>query len=238
VLFRSDFTRPFVMVRRRPGGRPSVFAAVLDPLAGESPEAVAEVNTLQVDDTAVMLRVTCGGCVYLVAACTDPARRVSCRSDEGAVVFRGRYGVMRRVPRPRASIARPSIGAARSVVCQLVGAAEMSWGGESFAGPGRMEGKVLAVAPGVIEIAAELAHPSRLRGLTAIITHGNGSTHGYQILRARRIAPGRVKLTVPATGFEYDEKKLTRFTSFPMRDIPGENRFAIDLMREEKRPPR
>jgi hypothetical protein len=215
----AQFTRPFVMARRHAAGKQSLFAAVLDPAAGQADRAVTEVKPLLVDDQAVVLRIASPGATYLVVTCTDPARPVTCDSPEGAVVFQGRYGVLRR--------------SGPSVTAQLVGASRISWGDAAFAGAGRLEGRVLSATADALELAADVADPARLAGLTAIVTHGDGTTHGYQILRAERTAPDRVKLSVPATGFTYDgEKQVTRFTSFPLNEIAGENRLTIDLISE------
>ena len=220
----DDFTRPFVMVRRRPTAAQSVFAAILDPTAGCSGcERITEVAPLILDDEAVILRITSGEHTYLTASCSDPGRLVTCQSQEGPVAFRGRYGVIRRGD--------------DSVVAELVGATEFSWGDHRFKGSGRLQGRVVAVGPHSFDVETEMTDMSRLEGGTVIITHGNGTTHGYRIAGATQLGLGRVRLTVPATGLEYDPAvRMTRFTTFPLREIAGENRFAMDLMGRERRP--
>jgi hypothetical protein len=219
----DQFTRPFVMARRHAAGKQSVFVAVLDPAAAQAAGAVTEVNPLLIDDTAAVLRITTPDANLLVAACFDPSRRVTCDSPEGAVTFQGRCAVVRR--------------SGASVAAQLVGATGVSWGSLAFTGPGRLEGQVLAAAPDALEVATDAPGVERLAGLTALVTHGDGTTHGYEIVRAGRLAPGRVKLTVAAAGFTYDAaEKMTRFVSFPQREIRGENRFSIDLTSEAEQP--
>ncbi len=216
-----QFTRPFVMARRRAAGKPSVFAAVLDPAAAQADREVTEVQPLLIDDSAAVLRIVSPGYTYLVATCTDPAWHVTCDSPEGKVAFQGRYALLRQ--------------SGRSIAAQLVGVSRIGWGRASFAGAGRLEGRVLAVSADALEITVSGADAAGLQDQTVIITHGDGATHGYQILRAERTGPGRMKLYVATTGFEYDpEKKLTRFTSFPLREIVGENRFSIDLTRSDE----
>ena len=216
----AQFTRPFVMARRHAAGKPSVFAAVLDPAAGQSDHAVTEVQPLLIDDSAVVLRIVSPTYTYLVATCTDPARQVTSNGPEGRIAFRGRYALLRK--------------SGRSITAHLVGVSRIAWGSATFVGAGRLEGRVLAVSTDALEITAAGAEGIGLENQTTIITHGDGTTHGYEIVRAEHMGPDRMKLHVAATGFEYDlDKRLTRFTSFPLREIPGENRFSIDLIREE-----
>jgi hypothetical protein len=217
----AQFTRPFVMARRKAAGKQSVFAAVLDPAAGQAGRAVTEVTPLLVDDQAVVLHITSPASTYLVATCIDPARQVTCESPEGQVVFQGRYALLRR--------------GGRSVAAESLGASKIAWGSASFAGAGRLEGRVLSVSADALEITANAADVADPANQMVIITHGDGTSHGYQIARAERSGPDSAKLFLAATGFEYDpERKLTRFTSFPLSEIAGENRFSIDLIREDE----
>lgn len=91
-------------------------------------------------------------------------------------------------------------------------------------------GRVIGAQDGALLIDAGLCAESQVAGRTMVVTHGDGSTHGYRIAS---IEPHRDHTLVRVDGqlgFVI-EGDTTRFTSFPLREVKGANTVRIHDVR-------
>lgn len=110
----------------------------------------------------------------------------------------------------------------------LVGGRELAFGSRKIASFGTWVGRVTGVsrkargAPAdALEVAGSPPSVRDVRGLSTIVRHGDGSSHGYPLAGVRRVAGRTLLLLRDEPGFEVAAGG-TRFLFFPRREIAGE----------------
>ena len=219
-----DFWMPQLLLRRT-GTRPlqSLFAVIEEPYSG-APfiAAVTPLALTPADPDAVALQVRHGDAVDTIVSTLDRPPYPE-RATASGIRLRGRLGIIR----------------------QVGGAVAGAWlfEGESLAGgdwrvqaqASRYEGRILAAtrredgaAADTLVTATDLPAGGVLHGAWAIMTHGNGRTHGYEIDRVEKREGQTVIVLTGDHGLKIAGNS-TEEVFFPQRQIEGANTFVIPL---------
>jgi hypothetical protein len=91
-------------------------------------------------------------------------------------------------------------------------------------------GRVIGVQDGALSVDADLSAAAQFAGRTMVVTHGDGSTHGYLITSIER-GPNHALVHVDGQLGFVIEGDTTRFTSFPRREVKGANTVRLHDVR-------
>ncbi len=85
-----------------------------------------------------------------------------------------------------------------------------------------------SIARGQFETAGPLADPEELAGRTLLIRHGDGSSHGWTIVRAENLRTGGRIHVREEPGFRIDPQTGEgRYYQFPRTRVPGPHNFVV-----------
>lgn len=119
----------------------------------------------------------------------------------------------------------------------LVAGTHLRYGKRELKSDGTLSGRVKRVwrkAAGdsvdALEVEGSFPPAASVEGLTAIVHHGDGSTHGYPLLGLRREGAHILLILAGEPGFEIDQDGGTRFFFFPLRLIEGEVTCFVPLL--------
>ncbi len=209
------YRMPIFLVRREgPPPLSSCFAAVHEPYEGEP--FVEEVSVDNRED-AVVLSVRHHGVTDHIVHRTDPNGG---ELHAGDLHLRGEVGFVRErdgVPE----------------MMGLWGGAELRWRDSVLSGDGTYEGEVrgsLRKEDGDpydgLRVTGKLPEGEVLKGATAIVTFGDGSTLGYRVAEARRAGGGTHLVLADDPGIVVDGEGMRHLTC-PRHEIPGQVRYRV-----------
>jgi hypothetical protein len=211
----DKYQAPFFCARRRGHDLKSVFVAVHEPISGTPKIVEARVNRTA---DAVILVLDRGdtGADYVIVG-LDGAVKVS----QGALSFDGRYGFVR---------AR----GANVLQAHMVGATQLDFERFSLKATPQWSGTIRRAtaersedARGAFEVSEKM--PPDCATCTLVVTHPDGSTHGYGVLRIESIENGSRLFVRESPGFEITRKGRTQWTAFPQRTMKG-TRNAYEIL--------
>ena len=216
---RSDaaldkYQAPFFCARREGEGLSSVFAALHEPLNGDPKIVKASVTRLPDAIVFVVDRGPLGE--DYVAVGLDGAASVR----QGQFASNGRYAFAR-------------IRGGRVCEAHLIGGTRLSYGDFELEGTAGWRGAVRQIirqrgpgTGGAFEVREEI--PADLAPCTLLVRHGDGSVHGYNIVRVEPITGGSRLFVREDPGLELAPDGQTRFVRYPRRTMPGhENTYEI-----------
>jgi hypothetical protein len=220
-----DFWMPHLIVRREASGDEplsSVYAAVHEPYVSEPLiDRVERVAVSPNDGSAVAIRVVHGGVEDTIITTTDQTPYPWRQTADG-MKLRGRVAVVRKV-------------AGRTQAAWLFDGAALGSGDRTIEQRQRLEGKVLGALRvdggdehDALIVEGQLPTGDALRGRWMIVTHGDGLTHGYEIVEVRRHARGSLVIVTYDHGLAIDGD-TTREIYYPKRTFTGGNTFTIPL---------
>ncbi|MEN6645542.1 MAG: heparinase II/III family protein [Armatimonadia bacterium] len=219
-----DYWMPHLMMRRQTDAGPldSVFAAVLEPFAGETfIQSVERLSLTEAPPGAVGLRVRHGQTEDIILSMPQqPAGE--CRTADG-VVLQGGLGIIRRVNgQPRGLWLFDG---------ERLADGEMKLAQKQTRYQGSIEGasrKVEGAGDDAFVTTADIPAGEALRGVWMIVTHGGGFTHGYPIDHVEK----RDGKSVIVLGTDHGlrvQGGVTEEVCFPQRKFTGPNTFVIPL---------
>ena len=216
-------TRAALLVRRHGGGADpleSTFVTVIDPTLAPGTAAGSLARVGRLNDTP--------GFVVLLVETPDGPEQLAINL---------RPGTLRKVRladgRELATDGR--VVRARRGELMLAGGTVATLGGVGVKQPA-VAGKILgatrfasAEGRGWFETDAVLPPGINLAGRTLIIRHGDGTTHGWTLLRAEAMAGKRTRLhVVEEPGFAIEGKEqVARYYQFPATTSPGPHSFKV-----------
>lgn len=220
-----DYWMPQVIVRREAEGPlASMFVAVEEPYEGKPfLGSVRPVELSPPDPNAAAVEITHDGAVDTIIVTLDEAPYPTRRTSTG-IEFSGRLGVVRlRDGKPEGM--------------WMVDGTRMTgddWGIESpaEAPAGEITGaerKMDGAAEDAFVTGADLPLGEALRGKWMIVTHGNGSTHGYEIARVDDFGDQRRIVLTGEHGLRIDGETTTQ-VFFPQKKIAGVNTFRVPVV--------
>jgi hypothetical protein len=119
----------------------------------------------------------------------------------------------------------------------LIGGTRLSYAGISLEAPAPvLNAEIAAVERDeaadehAFIIDGELAATDSLAGTWAIVTHGDGTTNGYEIAGAERDGDSTRLLLAGDPGFELDGDSNTRWIYYPGTTIQGRPRVGIETV--------
>ncbi len=212
------YRMPIFLVRRKgPAPLSSCFVAVHEPYEGEPFLKEVSVEAAENGEDAVVLRVRHHEVTDHIVHRAEPGRgplRVGNLRIEGEVGFvREREGVLEEMG--------------------LWGGAELRWRDRVLSGGGVYEGDVkgsLRLEAGAdvnaLVVTGDLPEGDALKGATAVVFFGDGSTLGYRVTGVRRSGGETHVLLEDDPGISVEGDGM-RHLFFPLREVPGGVRYRI-----------
>lgn len=218
-----DFWMPHLCARRSgPAPLHSLFAAIEEPFrGGPFLDAVTRLEVTPADENCVALEVTCGDLADTIISTLDEPPFVERRA--GDVTLRGRLGIVRRV-RDKVIGLWLFEGTELSAAEQSISAERSGYSGTIRGAQRKLEG----AGRDAFITEAELPVGDDLHGRWMIVTHGNGSRHGYEIDRIEREGDRTVIVLTADHGLRISGD-TTEEVYFPRRTMTGPNTFLIPL---------
>ncbi len=211
----DQYWMPTLMLRRRGKDLTSRFVTVLEPARGEG--LIRSVRRIG-SGPSLALEITRSDGHDIVVINDKPDARSTVEAGGVRLEVRGRIGVV-------------SMTQAGCRWAYLLDGTSLVGPGIVLAGEGRWTGALLQAGgetPQRLLTDAELPRGKALAGLIALVTHGNGRTHGYVIQQIKTHEQGSAIHIAGDCGFDYDAKSpQSRLRYFPRWKIPGRARVTI-----------
>ena len=206
---------PTLILRRRGKDLTSRFVSVLEPARGQG--FIRSVRRIGTGPSLVLQIDRDGGRDWVVINRDHPG--CSTVDTVGtALVVAGRIGVV-------------SVAGGGCRWAYLLDGTSLKWGDTALKGQGRWAGALLWTGsgqPSHLVADVELPVGPSLAGRVALVTHGNGRTHGYVIQRVERHKQGVAIVVDGDCGFDYDVgSATTQFRFFPRWKIKGPARVTV-----------
>lgn len=221
-----NYYMPGVLVRRSAdAGLASTFVAVHEPWSGQRfVTSVRSLLPLDAGDPAspVALEVAHDdGTDYILSAPVGAGAPVELQLPGGTLRCDGTVGFLR-------------LHEGRVTAASLVDGTTLAYRGFSVAAQypaitGTIVGMETggAAGPYAFVVDRELPPSEAVAGCFVVVTHGNGSSHGYEIAGTEQRGAEHLLYLTDDPGFRLKPDGLTEFTHFPHNTITGPNSFRL-----------
>jgi len=206
---------PTLILRRKGKDLTSRFVSVLEPAQGQG--FIKSVRRIEVGPSLVLQIDRDGGRDWVVIN-PDHAGRSTVDAAGTALEVAGRVGVV-------------SLAGDRCRWAYLLDGTSLKWGDMTLGGQARWTGALLRAGgdhPSQLITDMKLPIGPSLAGRIALVTHGNGRTHGYVVQRIERHEQGTAVVIDGDCGFDYDAgTATTQLRFFPRWKIKGPARLTV-----------
>lgn len=221
-----NYSMPGVLVRRAADADlASLFVSVHEPYVKQrfvsSVRSLLPIDADDAEKPVAIEVVHSTGTDYIVSGPVGAAAPAELKLPGGALICDGTIGFVR-------------LRDGRVTAAGLVDGTQLTYGDFALSAPiNAVTGEITAVeadeAAGRYAFVVNVPLPAagRLKGSIAVVTHGDGTTHGYEIADAQQAEEKHLLILNDDPGFRVDSEGRTEFVYMPHNTVEGVNRFRI-----------